>query len=148
MDATNSAGSFEGRLAFASGRQGIDQAQRCIIEGAERLGYGHAACFSIRLALEEALTNAVQHGNLNDPAKQVRVVYQIDPAMVRIEIQDQGGGFDPGAVPDPTRPENLAIPAGRGILLMQSCMSEVVFDPPGQRVRMTDHRQSAHESDE
>ncbi len=55
-------------------------------------------------------------------------------------VQDEGVGFDPAAVPDPTRPENVDIPSGRGIMLMRAYMTEVEFDPPGNRVRMTYRR--------
>jgi serine/threonine-protein kinase RsbW len=56
---------------------------------------------------------------------------------VAIVVEDEGVGFDPAAVPDPTRPENVDIPSGRGIMLMRAYMTEVEFDPPGNRVRMT-----------
>ena len=62
--------------------------------------------------------------------------YAADAERVVIDVQDEGLGFDPRSVPDPTRPENLDIPAGRGIMLMRHYMSEVEFTVPGNRVRM------------
>ena len=88
------------------------------------------------MALEEAISNAVKHGNRGDPEKIVRLECQADRTSVVIRIEDEGEGFDPGAVPDPTDEENLEIPSGRGIVLMRSFMSEVAYEPPGNRVLM------------
>ena len=84
--------------------------------------------------MEEALINAIKHGNHYDPAKTVEIVCQIFPDRIRIEIADQGKGFDLAAVPDPTDPDNLESPCGRGIMLMRSFMSRVEFNETGNRV--------------
>ncbi|MBC23561.1 MAG: anti-sigma regulatory factor [Phycisphaerae bacterium] len=99
-------------------------------------GYSEACVFGIRLAFEEGLVNAFRHGNENDPDKPVRITYSIDSTEVHLQLEDQGAGFDPESVPDPTREENLEIPSGRGIMLMRAYMSEVVFIPPGNKLRM------------
>jgi serine/threonine-protein kinase RsbW len=92
--------------------------------------------FAIRLAVEEALVNAIKHGNQMDRAKNVRVVYHISPDRFEVEIADEGPGFDPGDVPDPTAPENLERPCGRGLLLMRHYMTEVAYHDRGRAVRM------------
>ncbi len=102
----------------------------------ERRGYDGPACFAVRIAVEEALTNAMQHGNGDDPAKTVTIEYAVGQESVVVEIEDQGLGFDPGAVPDPTRDENVDIPSGRGIMLIRAYMTEVSFSPEGNRIRM------------
>ncbi len=102
----------------------------------ERRGYDWQACFAVRVAVEEALTNAMQHGNRDDPDKTVTLEYAVEPDSVLIEIEDQGLGFDPGAVPDPTRDENVDIPSGRGIMLIRAYMTEVSFSTEGNRIRM------------
>ena len=94
-------------MVLASSTGEIDQAQRSLVLAAEQRGYDRASCFALRLALEEALTNAIRHGNRSNPQKNVTVQYQVDSGRVVIEVEDQGEGFDPQAVPDPTRVENL-----------------------------------------
>ena len=93
--------------------------------------------FAIRLAVEEALVNAIKHGNQMDRAKTVRVAYHIDPDRFEVEIADQGPGFEPDEVPDPTAPENLERPCGRGLLLMRHYMTEVNYHDRGRAVRMS-----------
>jgi serine/threonine-protein kinase RsbW len=93
--------------------------------------------FSIKLALEEALVNAIKHGNQMDHTKRVRVAYQIAPDRFDIQITDEGPGFDPVDVPDPTAPENIERPCGRGLLLMRHYMTEVAYHDRGRTVRMS-----------
>ena len=92
--------------------------------------------FCIKLALEEALVNAIKHGNQLDPAKAVRICYRFEADRFEVIIADEGPGFDPEDVPDPTSPENLERPCGRGLMLMKHYMSEVAFSPEGNSVRM------------
>ena len=101
-----------------------------------RCGYDETSAFAIRLALEEALYNAIKHGNRMDPSKTVAVEYDITPSRVVITITDQGEGFDPAGVPDPTTDENLEKPSGRGIMLMRAYMDQVDFSPRGNQVRL------------
>ncbi len=96
--------------------------------------------FSVHLAIEEALVNAIHHGNRLDAAKQVRVSCRMSPELVRIEITDEGEGFDPTAMPDPTDPDRLETPGGRGVLLMRSFMSRVEYNALGNRVVMEKQR--------
>jgi len=98
--------------------------------------YSERDVFSIKLALEEALVNAIKHGNQMDRTKQVRISYSVEPDRFEVHITDEGSGFDPEDVPDPTAVENLERPCGRGLMLMRHYMSEVVFHPPGNSVRM------------
>jgi serine/threonine-protein kinase RsbW len=93
--------------------------------------------FSIKLALEEALVNAIKHGNQMDPAKKVRISYRISPDRFDVHIADEGRGFDPEDVPDPMAAENLERPCGRGLLLMRHYMTEVIFHAPGNRLSMS-----------
>jgi len=112
-------------------------AQERLLEAVEERQYDASSRFAIRLALEEALSNAFKHGNQNLPGKRVTVDCTVDGESVVIDIADEGEGFDPQAVPDPAEDENLEIPSGRGIVLMRSFMTDVTFHPPGNRVRMT-----------
>ena len=82
----------------------------------------------VGMALREALANAVKHGNKLNPDKRVFVHMVVDPgAELRIQVDDEGEGFDPGAVADPTAPDNLLRASGRGIYYMRQFMDEVRF---------------------
>ena len=93
--------------------------------------------FGIKLALEEALVNAIKHGNQMDRSKKVHVSYQVVPERFDVLITDEGPGFDPEDVPDPTAVENLERPCGRGLMLMKHYMSEVAFKGRGNTVAMS-----------
>ena len=128
------------RFIIGPGRDDVARVQQRILGVLEGLGYDQSACFAVRTAIEEAVSNATHHGNDNDPDRTVTIEYTADPACVVIDVRDEGRGFEPGSVPDPTRPENVDIPSGRGIMLMQVYMTEVEFRAPGNRVRMTYRR--------
>lgn len=93
--------------------------------------------FSIKLALEEALVNAIKHGNQMDRAKKVHIAYQLFADRFYVQITDDGPGFDPNDVPDPTAFENLERPCGRGLMLMRHYMSEVAYNQRGNTVAMS-----------
>ena len=103
-------------------------------------GVANATLFAIRLAMEEALINAIKHGNRLDPHRRIRLSADIDERRVRITVADEGAGFDPAAVPDPTADENLEKPCGRGIMLMRAYMDEVEYNARGNEVRMVKRR--------
>ena len=92
--------------------------------------------FGIHLAVEEALVNAITHGNKEDPEKSVHVRVQTSPAQLRIEIVDEGAGFDPGDVPDPTSSGRLTRPHGRGLMLIQTFMTHVEYKGRGNELVM------------
>jgi serine/threonine-protein kinase RsbW len=107
------------------------------IETALRSGeFADQEIFAIRLALEEALVNAIKHGNQLDRAKAVRVTYRVSMERFEVQVVDEGSGFDPEDVPDPTAPENLERPCGRGLLLMRHYMTEVAHHDRGRAVHM------------
>ncbi|MBO10405.1 MAG: anti-sigma regulatory factor [Planctomycetaceae bacterium] len=96
--------------------------------------------FGVRLALEEALVNAIKHGNGMDPDKFVQIDCRFDDEGVRIVIEDEGPGFDVTEVPDPTAEENLDKPGGRGIMLMRSFMSHIEYNDVGNRLILEKRR--------
>ncbi len=93
--------------------------------------------FGIRLALEEALVNAIKHGNREDRGKKVRIELCVRHDRVEIGVADEGPGFEPEKVADPLAEENLERPSGRGLLLIRHYMSEVTYHPPGNRLTMS-----------
>lgn len=105
--------------------------QERIVQRLEELRYSSRDVFGVRLALEEALVNAIKHGNHMDPEKSVRIECEISEDFVRVVIEDQGAGFKPENVPDPTQEENLERPCGRGIMLMRAFMSHVEYQGRG-----------------
>jgi serine/threonine-protein kinase RsbW len=106
----------------------------------EELQWAEHDVFSVRLAMEEALINAIKHGNHYDPAKKVTISCKIFADRIHVMIEDEGKGFDLSAVPDPTDPDNLESPCGRGIMLMRSFMSRVEFNELGNQVIMEKER--------
>ena len=118
---------------FAAGRQ----VQKAIIDEVEKHRYGHQSCFAIKLALEEALINAIKHGNKTDPTKKVYVTADITDDRAQIEIEDEGPGFKRSDVPDPTCDANLHKCSGRGILLIEAYMTSVEWSCNGRRIKMT-----------
>ena len=99
--------------------------------------------FSVHLALEEALINAIKHGNQLDADKEVQFVCKIAPDRLWLSVIDEGDGFDPEEVPDPTVDERLEVPSGRGIMLMRSFMSMVEYNDRGNHVVMEKRPSSA-----
>jgi serine/threonine-protein kinase RsbW len=102
--------------------------------------WGQHDIFGIHLAMEEALVNAIQHGNGHSAEKHVYVSCRMTPDRVRIEIADEGQGFDPKGLPDPTCVERLHKPGGRGVMLMRAFMNHVEFNDKGNRVIMEKQR--------
>lgn len=117
--------------------------QERIVGLLEQLSFSMREVFAVRLALEEALVNAIKHGNRMDPEKSVRIGCQVFEDKVSIVIEDEGEGFDVNDVPDPTDDDNLEKPGGRGIMLMRSFMNTVSFNDKGNRLLMEKMRDGA-----
>jgi serine/threonine-protein kinase RsbW len=83
------------------------------------------------------MMNGFRHGNLQDPTKFVEVRWLIDSNSANFHVIDEGDGFDPEGVPDPTLDENLEIPSGRGLMLIRAYMSDARYHAPGNHLEMT-----------
>ncbi len=118
----------------------IRSVQDFILQKMAEVGFNGDSRFAVRLALEESLINAVKHGNNFDPSRSVYVKYDITNERVLIKVKDEGRGFDPETVPDPTSEENLAKPYGRGIMLMRAYMDEVTYSDCGTEVTLMKKR--------
>lgn len=108
--------------------------ERVILEEIEKYNFSEEAVFAIKLTLEEAVTNAIKHGNKCDRSKNVTVRYFVDEEQAVVFIRDEGEGFNPDEVPDPTSPDRLSLPNGRGILLMKAYMTELEYLHNGTEV--------------
>jgi serine/threonine-protein kinase RsbW len=105
-----------------------------IVEAMASQGYSQKDQFGMRLALEEAIVNALRHGNRSDPNKQVHVRYSVLPDRALAEVEDEGPGFDPHRLPDPTDQENLERLSGRGLLLIEHYTSWAHYNKRGNQV--------------
>jgi serine/threonine-protein kinase RsbW len=111
-----------------------------ILARMQEAGFTEKDIFSMRLALEEAIVNAIRHGNSGDPAKSVLVRYRVTQQEVVTEIEDEGPGFDPDNIPDPLASENLERPTGRGLFLIRYYMTSVTFNERGNCVVLRKER--------
>lgn len=91
---------------------------------------------NLRVGLTEALSNAMLYGNGRDPAKRVLVEVSFIDGAIRARVTDQGDGFDPLSVPDPTEPENVVKAGGRGLFIMRQLLDEVSFNEQGNAVTL------------
>ncbi len=122
-------------------RSQIERVSDAILTAAEDLNYSKASRFAVRLALEEAITNAFHHGHRQLPdTEMIRVEFEVSSERIWIAVEDRGPGFEPQDVPDPTIDENLALPSGRGLMLMRTYMSEVQYNEKGNRVELVYRR--------
>jgi serine/threonine-protein kinase RsbW len=127
-------------LKLPSRIESIGEAAGAAADAARRLGFAEDALFGVELAVREAVTNAVVHGNRQDESKPVEVGLSGTDAELVITVRDRGEGFDPARVADPTAAENILKASGRGILFMRTFMDEVIWERPpggGTLVRMT-----------
>jgi serine/threonine-protein kinase RsbW len=130
-------------LSLPSRIDTVATAAAALAEFLTRSGVSDDAAFGIDLAVREAVTNAVIHGNRQDENKTVDVTLKSSPEAVEISVHDQGAGFNPEEVPDPTAAENILKASGRGIFFMRTFMDEVnwlIRPEGGTTVRMVKRR--------
>ena len=130
-------------LSLPSRIDTVATAAAAVAEFLSRSGITEDAAFGIDMAVREAVTNAVLHGNRQDENKTVDVTLKSSPDAVEISVHDQGAGFNPENVPDPTAEENILKASGRGIFFMRSFMDEVdwlIRPGGGTTVRMLKRR--------
>ncbi len=98
--------------------------------------HGRKMRLNFRVSLTEALSNAMLYGNERDPDKRVRVEVIVGEHEIKARVTDEGSGFSPQDVPDPTAPDNLEKSGGRGLFLMRELMDEVHYNERGNQVTM------------
>ena len=91
---------------------------------------------NIMVAVTESVNNAIRHGNKSDKKKNVHLTLSLNDNLIRFIVKDEGIGFDYHNLPDPTSPENIDKPSGRGIFLMRHLSDEVTFKNEGSEVEL------------
>lgn len=130
------------RLVLPSRIESVEQAAAAAEEIARRSGLSPEAAYGVDMALREAVSNAVVHGNKRDENKEVFVTFTSSPGVLEIAVSDQGSGFDYESIPDPTAEENVLKTSGRGIFFMRTFMDDVSYsrtDEGGTTVHMKKH---------
>lgn len=123
-------------IDFSSKGENITIVERLIDQLCEQYNIREEHYGNILIALTEAVNNAIYHGNKQDPEKSVNVRYQADEDTFYFRIEDEGPGFDFENIPDPTSPENLEKPNGRGVFLMRHLSDEMTFSDDGRIVEL------------
>lgn len=113
-----------------------------LMQAMEKSGWPGGDMFHVQMALEEAIVNAIEHGNQRIVDKKVRVEFEVSSLQARMRITDEGLGFDHRNLADPTSEERLDKPRGRGVLLIRELMSHSEYNEPGNQVTLIKNRSS------
>ncbi|MCB9231468.1 MAG: ATP-binding protein [Bacteroidia bacterium] len=128
---------MEKELAISSSPENIRHVEALIDEVRDVLHFKDDVYGNVMVAMTEAVNNGIVHGNSSDISKKVFVkVSLINQYCLLITVEDEGPGFDPDALSDPTAPENIEKIGGRGVFLMQHLSDEITFSNEGRRVEM------------
>ena len=114
----------------------LKEISREVTDELRSLGTHEGLIFDIQVAMEEALRNAMIHGNKFDPQKKVSVEAEVVGGKVRVCVEDEGAGFVSSNVPNPTDEENILKTSGRGVYMINHLMDEVKYENGGRRVVM------------
>jgi len=124
------------RMTFdlKSTRDSVNRVAAMLSEFFDKQNLSGDVTFDIKLAVQEAVVNAAEHGNEYDESKMVHVTCEVTDEAIKVTIADEGPGCDPCCVPDPTLPENVLRESGRGVFLMRSLCDEVCYNCTGNEV--------------
>ena len=128
------------RMRMRSARSSVAPMVDRVLRAVEPAGLSQEQLDNLAVAVAEALSNAAVHGHKLEPARQVRVCCEVTPkGDAVVQVEDSGAGFDSGAVSDPTDPERVLVPGGRGVFLMRRLVDELEYNASGNCVRLTVH---------
>lgn len=137
-------------LELPNDLRAIERAVDYLIDRGQEIGFNHERLrLNLRVGLTEALANAMLYGNCRDPRKRVRIEAQVSAGVLTVRVTDEGRGFNPALVTDPTLPRNRARAGGRGIFLIRKLMDRVEFNECGNSITMVlfnESRNNARES--
>jgi serine/threonine-protein kinase RsbW len=124
-------------LTIESNPERIHEVEQFIEEIRDALGFKDDVFGNVMVAITEAVNNSIHHGNRGDNGKVVKIhCSTVNQYRIKISVADEGRGFDPNSLPDPTAPENLENPGGRGVFLMRHLSDEISFEDDGRKVEM------------
>ncbi len=126
-------------ISFSSIAENIHIVEKLIDQICEDLNVSEEHYGNILISMTEAVNNAIVHGNKLDPEKQVNVKVKADDKVIHFTISDEGPGFDYDNLPDPTAPENIEKPNGRGVFLMKNLADNCSFEDNGRIVELEFH---------
>ena len=126
--------------ALSSEPEEANKLVRQIADKLSRLQWQESDIFAVHMALEEALMNAIKHGNQHDASKPIDVLIRIREDSLYARIEDQGNGFDPDTVPDPCHDSNLQKPSGRGVALIRNFVDFVEYNAAGNAIEFRKSR--------
>ncbi len=133
MDSIN----IEENLVLDSTMGSISQVEKMIDGQSQMLNIDDEVYGKYMLSVVECVNNAIVHGNKLSADKKVRIHYHITNKRIEVTVTDEGDGFDPDSLPDPTAEENIEKDCGRGIFLMRHLADDVSFEDHGRKVKMT-----------
>jgi serine/threonine-protein kinase RsbW len=125
------------RIEIPSLAENIRMIESFIDNAKERYHLDDDIYGNIMIAVTEAVNNAIKHGNQGDSTKNVSLTLSFEEGLIKFKVEDEGRGFDHLNLPDPTSPENIEKPGGRGIFLMRHLSDEVAFDDNGRVVQLS-----------
>ena len=134
------------RLDIPSSMQLVYVLDAIISEIVREIGFDEETAEQVNLAVIEAGTNAIKHGNKEDANKRARFEFIIAPDKLTVVVEDQGNGFDRKQVDDPLDPVNLLKSSGRGIFLMEACMDKVAYNHTGTLVTMVKNKRKGKDT--
>ena len=123
-------------VIFPSLKENVSLVEKFIDDICQYYNIGDENYGNILVAVTEAVTNAIYHGNRLNPDKSVRFFYETKDNNLCFTVQDEGAGYNPETLPDPTDPENIETPNGRGVFLMRKLTDDIKFLDEGRRVEL------------
>ena len=137
MDGFSNGLRHELEIELPNDLRAIEQSVEVVLDRGRQVGFNADRLrLNLRVGLTEALANAMLYGNGQDPRKRVLVEARLTPDEIRIRVTDEGRGFDPDSVPDPTTPNRIPRSYGRGIFLIRRLMDHVEYNERGNSIEM------------
>ena len=127
-------------LQFISYYEEIDAASASVLREMDETGYSDESIRKMKLTITELLANAIGHGNKDNHSKKVTIGHIVENTIVAVAVMDEGDGFDPASIPDPTLPENLIKDHGRGLYIVSNHVDEMLINKKGNRVLISKYR--------
>jgi serine/threonine-protein kinase RsbW len=122
------------KLRLPSKAENLILVERMVEDVCDIFSIGEEKFGNIIISVTEAVNNAIVHGNKNNPTKSFDISFRSSPTDITFVVKDEGSGFDPASLPDPTAPENIEKDNGRGVFLMKKLADKVDFEDGGRTV--------------